>query len=334
MKKLTTFILLLTMLFTFVSCGEDKTDSSETKNNAKSEISENSNSVVETAKKLIEEGKIQEAYSTLYKNRNNIEARKMLLKFRICPAKHIITDSDGNTTISNYTYDEKGNILKSQHSENEYTYDSSGNVIKQVTKNNYELIETTEYTYDANDNLIKISCNRKNGSNYIREYTYNSQNDVVKTVSTKFSDNEPRTESVDISYIYDNNGRISKMTIAENDEKWNCTYKYDEKGRISELDYTMDHDDDDTLHKYTYSESETQTIIEYTQTRYEFKNESHFGGKDHIVYDTNGNPIELISYNADGSVYEKTEYSDFLYFYSPNQKAIFNSIPYFPIFPF
>ena len=75
-----------------------------------------------------------------------------------------IYNGESTTTVSEYTYDENGNMIKEVYtnSENEkstytYEYDKTGNLIKEVYTSPSGVTRTTTYTYDENGNLIKVA---------------------------------------------------------------------------------------------------------------------------------------------------------------------------------
>ncbi len=74
--------------------------------------------------------------------------------------------SDGSSMVSEYTYDEAGNILTAVRTESsedsdesfvyktEYAYDSRGNLIKETKTDPYDVTVSTEYEYDETNRLI------------------------------------------------------------------------------------------------------------------------------------------------------------------------------------
>ena len=74
--------------------------------------------------------------------------------------------SDGSSQVTEYTYDDAGNILTAVRTESsedtdesfvyktEYAYDSRGNLIKETKTDPYNETVSTEYEYDETDRLI------------------------------------------------------------------------------------------------------------------------------------------------------------------------------------
>lgn len=272
------WVLIMCFSIILSSCNSDS-------NNGAKESDNKSTEKYNTAVSLIEEGKYEEAYETLAELGDYKDAAKMLEKFRYVPIKAIkeetngslknntvitcfyneqnlpkqliFEDADGNRSIRDYIYNDKGNIIKeiyTNYSGNteivEYTYDNKENLIKKVHndsdggKDIYDYIyddkgnltkevfnssnQIIDYIYDYNGNLLKEVCTYSNGRKSIFDYTYNDKGILIKVVSTDHSGNKNIYD-----YTYDNNGNLSKTVYTFHyGEKFTYNYTYDNKGNL------------------------------------------------------------------------------------------------------
>ncbi|EKD26010.1 MAG: YD repeat protein [uncultured bacterium] len=161
-------------------------------------------------------------------------------------------DENGNTT--EFQYDSRGNIIKKIAStpfnyETQYEYDGNSNLTKVIYPNNKKI----EYSYDANSNLTGIK-NYIDNDNYLEStFTYDAKNfmEHSSVVMTNYQDPEGNLTSYEydeidrlktirfeegktISFKYDNEDNIVKITDANNNE---TNYLYEGENLLVKATY-------------------------------------------------------------------------------------------------
>lgn len=92
--------------------------------------------------------------------------------------KKEFTNSDGRTSIDEYSYDEKGRLIRIEYKSDtdvrvhEVAYDESGNITMESEEVKGQFKNVANYTYDENGNIIKEVMTTKNGSYVDATYTY------------------------------------------------------------------------------------------------------------------------------------------------------------------
>lgn len=156
--------------------------------------------------------------------------------------KDTVVKADKTTSMNNYVYDYKGNIIKSNNINIDYIYDGKNRI-------------TNEY--------IKKT--------YLKIYQYNDKGKISTELVTLIG----QTEDVNlaINYIYDDWGRISEIdTINKGNPKENRieTYSYNTRGNLIEYKKTAsDLKTPIELSKYTYNFWDTFAVpVSETATNY------------------------------------------------------------------
>ena len=155
--------------------------------------------------------------------------------------KTVRTESDGTMIVTDYTYDEKDNLIKSVYSNpangrsttNEYVYNDQGKIAKETTTyvheqeggEPYTSTTVTDYIYDEKGNLHK-----EVDPYQIYEYTYDENGNMTKVVVSDAEDGSIYSTNV---ITYDENGKMVKAIGTDSDGKTaTTTYSYDENGNL------------------------------------------------------------------------------------------------------
>lgn len=198
-----------------------------------------------------------------------------------------------NITIDafSYTYDNVGNrITKSDSDKNiNYNYDQIYRLTKATPKSNNPLIQLL-------DNILKLNTesysydpvgNRQTGPNKNESYTYDSGNEMLNYSKNPNKDNQyeydqngntiKKTETIQgktkliTSYVYDDENRLTNVTIQRGDKVKEISFTYDPFGR--RISQALERDDFaiNLLIKPTYPQitnyvyDEQNIITEYDQ---------------------------------------------------------------------
>lgn len=190
------------------------------------------------------------------------------------PARYWVEGRD--TDYEEYTYDEKGNIIRTTIAEGEeeietydYTYDENGILIQEVQSSASSMV-TTDYSYDEDGRLIEERMTTRSGYTCPVYYTYDENGNLIKMVSKMSEDFQITKE-----YTYDENGNL-----------------------LTETSYYSE--DSRTVHEYFYDENgnEIKNIGTYPDGTTEMQE---------LTYDENGHLVKLLySYVLDGVTYEET----------------------------
>ncbi len=338
MKKL--IVLMLACVMLFASCATDETANSNT---SKTESTEEI-SVVEQALALVNEGKCEEAYSLLYKNRDNAEAKAMLEDFTVVHTNETLTSYEIYNAFIEKTYNENGDIIKGIQKvmyqgmyyvydfTYEYTYDEKGRVLSQSTyvEGSENPDEIVNYTYDDNGNLVleektNYSYNNETGelATTYSEYTaceYDENGNV--TYSEEYYIEEGKKEIIVYEEnTYDENGNlIHEKWYNTEDNYYDTEYVYDKNGflvketekrsyGVTVTEYTVNEKGyavtTKTTFNYTEESSGAVTISEF-ETVYEYDEE----GRQLKVVNTYSNGTTTSTenaYNEQGDIIKQTE---------------------------
>lgn len=237
-----------------------------------------------------------ETYTTTYNEKN-------------LPLNRVEVYSDGSIYTYNYSFDEQGQLVSSNYSEEhgdisrtEYTYNEKGELIKYYYKDSY-MEDIVEYTYDENGNHKTAKHSDGNGVIYDVEYFYNEFNYLVQEKYVTKTDLGLEIATYDYEYdifgnlikkVYTNKGKINSVTI----------YTYDKKDNCIEEVYTTDYINKVT--NYTYDENNyciKKVVTTSDSIRYEYT----------MTYDENGNLIKEIEIDPFGYQYHYEYSYEFVY---------------------
>ncbi len=287
MKRLLSLLLLLAFVLGISSCEKQNTDESD----------ENRSEVYYEALKLINENKLEEAYSVLYEKSSDADAQRLLTNFKVVYTSYTETYSDGSLLRRTYEYDENGALVKENYdatssdgtryaSTTTYTLDEKG----RAATSHYHQTEggpgynndsDTAYTYDDAGNLIKEEITYEHGNVFTYEYTYDDKGNMVRLTRASTYDGIYNASD----HTYDNNGNIvsTVLTMREGDT-YTETFAntYDDRNRLTKV---VGKDENMILFECDY------------------------------IYDQNGNLIKQV-YTNEGDNYRTVEYSGYLYFYN------------------
>lgn len=333
MKKFLVILLALLMCLSVVAC--------DTKKKNKDDDDEEETSTEETSCKkaleLIEEGKYEEAYKELYAIRSDEEAAKLLQNFKVLHKKEVHTESRDDF-VNEHTI--------------EYSYDKNGNVIKRVETSSSEMASISEYVYDYDEDgrIVKITSNSRtqyyDRGESVVEYKYDENGRVTNVGAITYEyDKSGNLKKVSLAneakvYYYDNNGKLIKKEELQQDEVFGTyTYYYDNE-RINKVVSVRNtgNGKSNTEYEYTYNENGKLAACKVDDSRDE-------GGNICFTYDENGNLIKAdfeieadesmaiygrYTYDSVGNLtslqermgtgVEDIKYSDFVYFYLPENK--------------
>ena len=128
MKKLLSILLILSALLCMPSCkGSDTADTSD--------MTDNGTKTDEPEQKT----EYEDTYYSLRRlaRKGDKRAEEKLDDFKLVYEREIYTNSDGDKTIADYTYDSNGNLIKTVKTNpngdknfTDHTYDTNGNLIK------------------------------------------------------------------------------------------------------------------------------------------------------------------------------------------------------------
>ena len=195
----------------------------------------------------------------------------------------------------------------------EYTYDEKGNMLKQSMLFNGERLGY-DYTYDANDNMIKAEYTVEGAVTAVHDYIYDENGNLVKEIYT-----QEGTVVYEANNTYNQEGYFTKRILAYPDMEYVYVYTYNEDGRLTTeryddsaggwyvCDYT--YGDDGKIEGFVYNDDqEFQYTVkyEYDEEGNRIKEESIYadGTKDVLTreYDDFGNVTKEVNTFADGTV--------------------------------
>jgi hypothetical protein len=192
--------------------------------------------------------------------------------------------------ISTYEYDSDNNLIHKVHYEDgnisyDTTYDSYGNETRDISYGEYGSDWSYVNEYDSNGNLIKYTSYKTDNLDepkYYDIYTYDANNNRILCESYRAGSDSP-TQIIEYEYEYDaDNNLIRKLTKYDDILYRFEEYAYDLSGNV--------------IKKQRQQYNDDGTVDEDTFELYE------------STYDSNGNEIEWIAYNVDGTIDLKCEY--------------------------
>ena len=201
------------------------------------------------------------------------------------------TDTEGETTLYEATYDAKGNRLSETYT------DSEGN----VTRN--------DYTYNEKDQLIKDVSTDASASDYYSTYTatfeYDAEGREIKSIA------KYENETIIQEFTYDAEGKILKQTWAEDGVGVYSIYDYyyDEKGRPVEILFTEE-GEDGGFRRVTFNDKD-QMLTEHVYYAFGFEYTYNY------EYDEHGNVIKATYTNPDVTVGNDITESTYKFVYIP-----------------
>ncbi|MBQ8533571.1 MAG: hypothetical protein IJ462_01925 [Clostridia bacterium] len=322
-KRYFCFLIVLVLLVTLVGCGGKDNDVASNK----IEVSK-----IDLAKALIDEGKIEEAYTLLYEMGDDEEAIKLREDFLIVHKEYKLIYPDAVET-HRITYDKSGNALKKVDSDGniiyERTYDENNNPLTNKTYHEGGLFEIYEYEYDGNGRVYRayytdiekhkhLTFKRtyntdgniviQTGEEYRTDFTYDSSGRLIKEVTQ----NEGNVTTVE--NVYDSNGNIIK-SVYSMDDIYSCTtqYSYDESGNLT---YKASVDSDDEKIEYEYAYNKNNLLLMEKCKSKDYYSEELF------TYDAKGREIKYVIMDKKGVVYTAVSSYD-----DKNNTALFSYMP-------
>ena len=231
----------------------------------------------------------------------------------------LISETHGHVSVTSYTYDNVGRIVKvtssfdtTSTSETLYVYDNASNMTAQFVQNNApgqnKTYSMTEYEYDAwGRNTLVIYYDQGTARSSVG-FVYDWADRVIE--QHKGLD----TNRSIVKYQYDHFGNITKKTDAMNQEE---TFTYDNAGRL-----VSSADRNGTLHTITYdlmdnplTKSSTDGTAVQTKTyTYDVMgnlltvNDGSgvitytYNGRGNRLTETRGNTVKTYTYNNIGSL--------------------------------
>ncbi|HYG38567.1 MAG TPA: hypothetical protein VD908_08115 [Cytophagales bacterium] len=173
--------------------------------------------------------------------------------FRMENNKLVETGYGTNSSPTNFTYDDKGYIIKSEgpNFEEKYYYNSANKIVKSETYSYGVLVERREYLYDSDGNIRKYLASfnlDQQVQSYVEDhYEYKDEN-RVKTISYVYSsDNMNKADSVVINKKFDDK-KNPYNTL-------NYSYSIYDKNNPIEITYSGDNSENNTVISYTYNEN-------------------------------------------------------------------------------
>ena len=263
----------------------------------------------------------QYTYDKLNNLLSETDAEGRNKKFAYDAVGQLISVTEANSATSTYTYDAVGNLT----SAGGYTYTYTlGNGLK-TSKD--ALGNVTEYIYDANGMLKTV----KNADGSTVNYAYDK---IDELISKQYDGGENvalygydpdgnRVSMTDIAgtadYAYDENGRITAITLYDGKSK--ITYTYNEFGELAQLGYP-----DGTSVSYVYDD--LGQLVSIT---------NRDGLKTSYKYDANGNVTEVhrpnntytkIKYDQNDRVTELTNYGIITFFWVFRRTSVVTEYKY------
>jgi len=165
------------------------------------------------------------------------DSKERIKEFIVLYDKLIETYSNGGKRTYDYSYDDKGNVLKKVETDSdgkkhnyEYSYDKKDNVIKEMVIFSDGSNRSYEYSYDDYGNLIKKVHTSDDGKTYTYEYSYDNKGNIIKETLTTFYGSRQTAEN-----SYDDCGNLFKRVIIDDSNKTHTyTYEniYDDYGNL------------------------------------------------------------------------------------------------------
>lgn len=187
----------------------------------------------------------------------------------------------------------------------EYTYDEHDNIIKITTYNPDNTIrDYSEYIYDESYNLFQYIEYYSNG--IVR--AYHNFDDSENEISSTYYNQDGTISGINYIFEYNSNNQLIKKTGYYADGSiydW-TEYAYDSTGnQLSVITYNSDNLIT-SYYRYEYDVNGNCTIEEH-YTNYNSEYDNYYIIKN--IYDEQNNLLKSESFNRDGDILFKTEYS-------------------------
>lgn len=226
------------------------------------------------AVELIDSKSYKESMELFYEIKGYKDSSEYLSRFTVYYDK-CVSNEDGKTFTTEYTYDSDGKLIRERFSstnKTEYFYDSNGKLIKKVytsVNNNIPSLNvttTSEYTYDSNGNMVNMTVVGSIGVYRCIDYTYDRAGNLIKeseygslgdSTTTYTYDNNGNLVKAEISsgaiinYTYDNNGNLIKRESTNTPYASTKKYTYDRIGNLIK-EVTQESDGTTSTIKYSY----------------------------------------------------------------------------------
>ncbi len=194
------------------------------------------------------------------------------------------TLSSYGSSVSEYTYDERGNRIKAVSSSDgsvyntiEYAYDGEGRVIRSWSTNaDGVMTYSSEYEY-AGGLLVKETYTSESYS-YVATCTYDERGNLLNR------HNDTSDWDTDTTYEYDEADRMVKYVYYDGADLFTSTYTYDDQGNLLRTEYTSP--DYDYVEDYTYDAEGNCLTDVYTGSDYNYRTEYSYdreAGKKTVV---------------------------------------------------
>lgn len=261
----------------------------------------------------INEGKYTEAYNSLvkagsYKNSVDLRNDFVAVYGKVEVDGYAPTKSIREDHRDVYTYDDKGNCIKTVRSWNDgseytgeytYTYDLSGNILKKTEKWTTGINETTEYTYDESGNILAEKITYKDGKEEVTNYSYDKNGNCISKVTNT------HLGKATTLYTYDSLGNCVKEVYTN------------VQGNVETKNYTYDSFGNCIKESFDGGEKTIESI--YNSKGVCIKriySDDYDTVTTKCSYDSNGN---LIREQADEKYGYTAIYSNYQYFYRPKE---------------
>ena len=178
----------------------------------------------QSACSLIEEGKIEQAYSMLLEIGEYAPAKQALSHFVYAPQTVVNAwyfEDDYGSFSTHYSYDSKGNLLELSCGDEAhgFTYDENGHLVSGI-----DVVTGTFYKHVYQDGwLYQRIC-----EDFTQTYYYNSQGDIDR-IETYYPDDDA-PEKCFYSYTYYENGNVETVLIDKAELR-----TYDEDGALTSV---------------------------------------------------------------------------------------------------
>ena len=263
----------------------------------------------------------QYTYDKLNNLLSETDAEGRNKKYAYDAVGQLVSVTEANSATSTYTYDAVGNLTSAGGYTYTYTLGSELKTSEDALGN------VTEYVYDANGMLKTV----KNADGSTVDYAYDK---IDELISKQYDGGENvalygydpdgnRVSMTDIAgtadYTYDENGRITAITLYDGKSK--ITYTYNEFGELAQLGYP-----DGTSVSYVYDD--LGQLVSIT---------NRDGLKTSYKYDANGNVTEVhrpnntytkIKYDQNDRVTELTNYGIIRFFWVFRRTSVVTEFKY------
>jgi YD repeat-containing protein len=301
-KKLVILLLILTLIFTFVACQNEKT----VKDSMQTDIKTNEN-VEYTEKEVLKEKKI-------INNKRDIQVSRLYEYDDYGRLVKVKVDYKGDTSVvERYKYNNEGKKVYSYKSNNEdgleekidYKYNDDGQLVKKVIKTADGYIQTEKYKYDEAGNKIREVDNREQDGELLAEFEKKLKyNDNHKLLELKLFRNDKliRTEE----YDYDDKGNkiLEKINgeyalSGKEHSKWN-EWEYDDSGNLLKKLVKNKNGDIIKGKKYKYDDNNREIKKIYLTKNGEIEK------TDKIIYDEKEQLVKSFLRDASGKMIIET----------------------------